>query len=193
MGEQRTTTTHKQLQDLRALIQSPIFSTNRPQSSLSSHQSRPGHASLSMSRSSKFRSRPQTSMGFIQEQHHDAQAPGGAIGRSVSFGARSTSPMGGDDRRQKDVRGLSGSGLESQSASFVRRTPAGRPDDSTLNGGPNTELLKFAADAKMSAHTTSLIRDARDKVLAQALRFCAYASLWPCMYLSAHRYFRPTG
>jgi len=138
------------------------------------------------------------------------------MGKSVGFGARSTSPMDGD-RRQKSGSGLesrggsflrrtpagvqapddskSGSGQESSGGSFVRRTPAGvqAPDDSTLNGGPNTELLKFAADAKMSAHTTSLIRDARDKVLAQALRFCAYASLWPCMYLSAHRYFRPTG
>ena len=111
------------------------------------------------------------------------------MGKSVGFGARSTSPMDGD-RRQK-----SGSGLESRGGSFLRRTPAGvqAPDDSTLNGGPNTELLKFAADAKMSAHTTSLIRDARDKVLAQALRLCVYASLLPCMYLSAHRYFRPTG
>ena len=110
------------------------------------------------------------------------------MGKSVGFGARSTSPIDGD-RRQKD----SGSGLESRGQSFVRRTPAGKPDDSTLNGGPNTELLKFAADAKMSAHTTSLIRDARDKVLAHSLRFCAYASLWPCMYPSAHLYFGPTG
>jgi hypothetical protein len=126
-------------------------------------------------------------MGFIQEEHYDAQAPGGAMEKSVGFGSRSTSPMDGD-RRQKDVGRLSGSGLESRGGSFVRRTPAGvqAPDDSTLKRGPNMELLKFAADAKMSAHTTSLIRDARDKVRAQALRFFAYASLWPCMYLSVH-------
>jgi len=77
-------------------------------------------------------------------------------------------------------RGGSASGgeREAMEGSFVRRTPAssfisrsGKSKNSIEGeqGGLVTELLKFAQDAKLSANTTSLIRNARDKVHLHAI------------------------